>query len=175
MKVRYSEIIWLGILALAVLAIDAVDATSARPGDGFSGDSFGGSSFVVNDPCPARDFPALESVVPLVPGNFDFEALESIRIKCNLDTLGVGKVKGTATTVLRLLDSATSAFQVIDIDTSKIKTAANGFGGIDLEVPIGSLPNGFTGSATVSASVHSVVALTNGKKLTAVSYNCITD
>lgn len=160
-----------GILVLALISSGALHA-----GD-FESQFTGGSNFFSSSPpCPVRQFPTFESLVP-VPAIVDPFAQDLIPMFCDVQVSregkGVKKAKGKFEADLIVIDLDTGISQSFPIASGDFKTNKDGLSSFDFDLPSELFADGFE-SGDVSAWSYTRTDFSNKKKSDSTSVSCVT-
>ncbi len=162
--------VFLGLVAFALCG-----GIAAYAGQSGFQQNFGSSFFIVDDPCPARQFPTFESLVP-VPAIVDPFA-EDIIVFCQFfadDDKGPKKgVKISYETDLIVIDNNTGEVMYAPIEQGRGRTKKNGVGSFDFELPTELFADGFE-SGDVSAWSYTRTNYKGTKKVQQGGVSCDT-
>ncbi|MDX1501519.1 MAG: hypothetical protein R3325_04085 [Thermoanaerobaculia bacterium] len=159
--------------ALPVAALVLLVALPGQAGDVKSQSDFGGSFFSTSPPCPLRDFPTFESLVP-VPGFIDpFEQDLTIFCEVRVDRKGkpLENAKGKYQAMLVVRDNNTGDLEEFPAGKGKFKTDSSGGAGFDFDLPSELFADGFE-SGDVSAWSYTRTDFTNRKRSDGASVVC---
>ena len=135
---------------------------------GFQG-NLGDSFFQTTSPCPLKEFPTFEAIVPIpnIIDPFDDDIIPLFcQIRAKKKGNPVNKAKGTFSSELYVLHNTTGMFEVIDLGSGKFKTGEEGIDSFELEIPAPLFADGFE-SGDVSAWSYTRADFTKKKGDTA--------
>ena len=156
------------VLALSMLALPVGAGDSRAQG------TFGGNFFSASPPCPAKQLPTFESLVP-VPGIVDPFEQDVISMFCQIQAdregKGVKKVNGKYETDLIVVNTSTGEAESFSIASGRFKTNKDGRANFDFDIPADLFADGFE-SGDVSAWSYTRTDFTNKKKVGGTSVSC---
>lgn len=160
-------------VAIAVLLAPLL-ATAAPAGDFAFQNTFGGNFFSVSPPCPVKQLPTFESLVP-VPGFVDPFEQDLIPFFCSVDVFsegkGVKKAKGKYEVDLVVRDNNTGELESFPVKSGRFKTNRDGEAQFDFDLPAELFADGFE-SGDVSAWSYTRTDFTNRKRTDSVVQDC---
>ncbi len=161
-----------GLVVLTLVTLFAFSGAGVA-GDNAFFDNFGGSFFSADKPCPLKQFPTFESVIP-IPSFIDPFEQDLIPVFCQIQVENNGKptkgARGRYTSELRVLDNNTGEFESFSVGSGKFKTNSSGSAAFDLEIPAEIFADGFE-SGDVSAWSYTRTDFTK-KKGTFAGQSC---
>ena len=165
-------------VALLLGAFSAVQVSVRADGSNSTSHYGGGAQLFHADPlCPLKDFPDLESLVP-VPTLIDPIEDDLVGFSCYFavtkDENPVKKATGKFTSKLVVLDNTTGTFETFDIATSKLKTDEFGLGEYNFEIPTALFAVGFK-SGDTSAWAHTRLDLKTKKMADTALVGCLVE
>ena len=159
------------IVLLLVLPVLAAPAWS---GDSAFQSTFGSNFFNVNPPCPVKQFPTFESILP-VPAIADPVQQRFLPILCQIQVSrnekGVRKAKGNFVSEVLVLDLNSGEGELFTVESGKFTTNKDGVAKVQYEVDMQIFTDGFETGDT-SAWSYTRADFSNGKKASAVSITC---
>ena len=167
---RWSKPLIVAVLSIVVLSM------AAFAGESQSGFSFGAEFFAASTPCPARELPTFESIVP-VPGLFDPFEQDALTMFCQVHLTREGKdvrgVKGKHTTELVVRDNDTGELESFPVGSGKFRTKSGGKAVFEFDLPAELFADGFE-SGDVSAWSYTRTDFTNRKRVSQAQADCST-
>ncbi len=164
-----SKLVFTALVFAALCAF----AGASEAGDNAFIDNFGGSFFSADKPCPLKQFPTFESIIP-VPSFVDPFEQDLIPVFCQLQVENKGKPKkgarGRYTSELRVFDNNTGEFESFPVGSGKFKTNSSGTAVFDFDLPAEIFADGFE-SGDVSAWSYTRTDFTR-KKGTFAAQSC---
>ena len=152
-------------LVSAILGLLGVGGV-LQAGDGGSQSNLADGFFQTSPPCPLRDFPTFEVIVP-VPNIIDPFEDDIIPLFCQIRAQKNGQVvkkaKGTFESTLFVLDNTTGMFETFDLGSGKFNTGSTGIDSFDFEIPAPIFADGFE-SGDVSAWLYTRADFQKKKK-----------
>ncbi len=161
-------------IALITLALLPGLAATGWAGDSKSQFSAAGSAVFVSPPCPAKQFPTFESIVP-VPRFIDPFEQDLIPFFCEVlvgnEGKGVKKVKGKYEVDLVVVDNKTGMAESFSVGGGKFRTKSDGSALFDFDLPSELFADGFE-SGDVSAWSYTRTDFTNRKSADGAQVQC---
>lgn len=162
------------ITTLSAGIVLALFCGNTQAGDFSSQFNDGKATFFASPPCPVKQFPTFESIVP-VPNIVDPFQQDLIPMFCQVEVTregkGVKKAKGTFETELVVIDNNTGEAESFPIGSGKFKTNSLGRDSFDFDLPAELFADGFE-SGDVSAWSYTRTDFTNKKKGNQANVSC---